>query len=219
MSKRIFDFFFALIGIVLFSPLIISVAILIKFSSQGGPVLYRSRRIGRWGKPFWFLKFRTMVVGADRIGGPSTPLGDPRITCVGAFLRKYKLDELPQLLNVLRGEMSLVGPRPEVPEYVSLLTEEQRVILSVPPGITDLATLWNSDEGALLAGYPDPERAYLEDIRPQKIALQSEYVNRHSLRMDFVILLRTLAAIVFRPKPGTARSLVRKAKVLGNEFE
>lgn len=195
------------------------ITILIKYSSPEGPVLYRSRRIGRWGKPFWFLKFRTMVVHADRIGGPSTPNDDPRVTKVGAVLRKYKLDELPQLFNVLRGEMSLVGPRPEVPQYVALLTEEQKVILSVTPGITDLATLWNCDEGAVLARCTDPEQAYLEKIRPKKIALQLEYVNRRSLGMDFAILLRTLAAIVFRHALGSPHPLDHRAEVLGDEFE
>ncbi|HKW87922.1 MAG TPA: sugar transferase [Candidatus Acidoferrales bacterium] len=219
MRKRLFDFVIALFGIILLSPLFICVAILIKCGAPDGPILYRNQRIGRWGKPFWFLKFRTMVVNADTIGGPSTPANDPRVSRVGAILRRYKLDELPQLFNVLRGEMSIVGPRPEVPQYAALLTEKQKAILSVPPGITDLATLWNSDEGSVLASYSDPEQAYLEFIRPRKIALQLEYVNRHSLRMDLVILLRTLATIVFRSTHRPASSSVEEPRVFGDEFE
>jgi lipopolysaccharide/colanic/teichoic acid biosynthesis glycosyltransferase len=146
-------------------------------------------------------KFRTMVVNADRIGGPSTADGDPRVTSVGAWLRKYKLDELPQLVNVVIGDMSLVGPRPEVRHYVDLMTDEERTILDVRPGITDWATLWNPDEGAVLAGSEDPERVYLETIRPEKIRWQLEYVRRRSLAVDVVILIQTAAAIVLRRRP------------------
>lgn len=195
------------------------IALLVKIGSPAGPVLYRSPRIGQWGNPFWVLKFRTMVINADRMGGPSTADDDPRITPIGHFLRKYKLDELPQLFNVLRGEMSFVGPRPEVPEYVALLSERERAILSVPPGITDWATLWNPDEGTVLAGCADPERAYLEIIRPRKIALQLEYVKRHSFRIDLVILFRTVTVIAFRPAYRVMMALVRKVPAIGNELE
>ena len=183
---------------VVLSPLLVLTTLLVKLGSPSGPILYRSQRVGRWGKPFRLVKFRTMVVNADKIGGPSAAEDDPRITSLGRVLRKYKLDELPQLFNVLRGEMSLVGPRPEVPEYAALLSEGERIILSVPPGLTDWATLWNSDEGAALADCADPEREYLERIRPNKIALQLEYVRRHSLLTDVDILFRTLAVVVFR---------------------
>ena len=176
------------------------IALLMKLRSPG-PVFYRGRRIGRAGKPFRILKFRTMVVNADRIGGASTADGDPRITRIGRFLRKYKVDELPQLLNVLRGEMSFVGPRPEVPQYVETFSEEQKAILELRPGITDWATLWNSDEGAALAGCPDPEACYLEKIRPEKIRLQLEYVRNHSFRTDLVIIMRTLIAILWKVRP------------------
>jgi len=142
------------------------------------------------------MKFRTMVANADRIGGSSTPDDDPRITRVGRWLRRYKLDELPQLVNVLKGEMSIVGPRPEVPEYVAMLTEDEREILSVRPGMTDWASIWNSDEGAALAGSDDPERTYLEKIRPEKIRLQREYIRRRSFWVDMRIIGRTFIELL-----------------------
>jgi lipopolysaccharide/colanic/teichoic acid biosynthesis glycosyltransferase len=166
-----------------------------------GPVLYRGVRVGRYGKPFRIFKFRTMVVDAEKLGGASTADDDPRITRIGKFLRHYKLDELPQLINVIKGEMSIVGPRPEVPQYVEMFTGEEKAILSVRPGITDWATLWNPDEGAVLAGSPDPERLYVEKIRPEKIRLQLEYVRRRSIWIDLAIILQTLAAITLRSKP------------------
>jgi lipopolysaccharide/colanic/teichoic acid biosynthesis glycosyltransferase len=152
-------------------------------------------RIGRFGKPFRIFKFRTMVVNAEKLGGPSTAGDDPRITEVGKFIRKYKFDELPQLMNVLKGEMSIVGPRPEVKMYVDMFTEEEKSILSVRPGITDWASIWNPDEGAILAGSPDPEKTYMEKIRPEKIRLQLKYVEEKSLWVDFKIIVRTLETI------------------------
>ena len=197
VAKRLFDIVFALLGLVLTLPLFAVIAFLIKRDSEG-PVFYRAPRVGKDGKPFKMLKFRTMVANADKIGGPSTANDDPRITRVGRFLRRYKLDELPQLINVLKGEMSFVGPRPEVQQYVDMYTEEEKAILTVKPGITDWASLWNSDEGAVLAGSPDPEKAYLELIRPTKIKLQLEYVRRRSFLTDLGILLRTVMAVVCR---------------------
>jgi len=197
VAKRLFDIVFALLGLVLTLPLFAVIALLIKRDSEG-PVFYRAPRVGKDGKPFKMLKFRTMVANADKIGGPSTANDDPRITRVGRFLRRYKLDELPQLINVLKGEMSFVGPRPEVQQYVDMYTEEEKAILTVKPGITDWASLWNSDEGAVLAGSPDPEKAYLELIRPTKIKLQLEYVRRRSFLTDLGILLRTVMAVVCR---------------------
>lgn len=147
------------------------------------------------------IKFRTMVINAEEIGGTATSDNDPRITRVGKPLRKYKLDELPQLMNVLRGDMSLVGPRPEVPQYVEMLSEEERVILTLRPGITDWATLWDYDEGAVLAASADPEWTYLEKIRPLKTRLQLEYVRNQSFFTDLIIIARTIAAIVFRARP------------------
>ena len=195
--KRCVDLAVAGTAIVVLSPLLLVIAVAVKLDSPG-PALYRGRRIGRAGVPFGMLKFRTMVVGADTLGGPSTPNGDPRVTRAGALLRKYKLDELPQLFNVLAGQMSLVGPRPEVEQYVAMYTDEERQILDAKPGITDLATMWNADEGALLAAASDPERVYLEAIRPRKIQLQLEYVRTRSLRGDLRIILQTLAIVAGR---------------------
>ena len=137
-------------------------------------------------------------MNADKIGGPSTPDDDPRITKIGKFIRKYKLDELPQLINVLKGEMSIVGPRPEVEHYVKMYTKEEKAIFSVRPGITDWASLWNSDEGAILAGSQDPEKTYMEKIRPEKIRLQLKYVNERSFFVDVKIIFMTLKIILLR---------------------
>lgn len=195
--KRALDIIGATIALTLTSPVWIVVAALIKLHDKG-PVLYRGSRVGRDGVPFRMFKFRTMVVDADRLGGASASDGDSRITSVGRRLRKMKLDEMPQLINVLRGEMSLVGPRPEVQQYVDMYTEEERGILSVRPGITDWASLWNSDEGALLAGSPDPERTYLDEIRPHKLRLQLAYVQQQSIQTDLRIIGHTIAAVLFR---------------------
>jgi lipopolysaccharide/colanic/teichoic acid biosynthesis glycosyltransferase len=172
-------------------------AIVIKLDSKG-PVFYRGKRTGRYGKPFRIYKFRTMVVNAEKLGGPSTTNNDPRITKTGQLLRKYKLDELPQFINVLKGEMSFVGPRPEVQHYVEMFTEEEKDILNVRPGITDWASLWNPDEGAILAGSLDPEKAYMEKIRPQKIKLQLKYVREQSFWSDLKIIFLTLKTIMIR---------------------
>jgi lipopolysaccharide/colanic/teichoic acid biosynthesis glycosyltransferase len=201
MLKRATDVFMSALGLVALSPTLLIVAIAIVLDSRG-PVFYRGVRIGRGGVPFRIIKFRTMVVNAEKFGGTATSDGDPRITRLGRPLRKYKLDELPQLINVLRGEMSLVGPRPEVPQYVEMLSEEERVILTHRPGITDWATLWDADEGAVLAASADPERTYLDKIRPLKTKLQLEYVRNQSFWTDLIIISRTIAAIVFRAKPG-----------------
>jgi lipopolysaccharide/colanic/teichoic acid biosynthesis glycosyltransferase len=183
MLKRVFDFLSSLIGLILISPILVTITILIK-NEDGGPVFYRGIRAGRLGKTFSIFKFRTMVINAEKLGGPSTADDDPRITKVGKLIRKFKLDELPQLINVLKGEMSIVGPRPEVQLYVDMFSEEEKAILSVRPGITDWASIWNPDEGAILAGSPDPEKAYMEKIRPEKIRLQLKYVRERSLLND-----------------------------------
>lgn len=154
--------------------------------------------MGRRGKPFKIFKFRTMVLDAERLGGPSTADDDPRITKIGRFLRKYKFDELPQFINVLKGDMSFVGPRPEVQHYVDMFTDEEKAILNVRPGITDWASLWNPDEGAILAGSPDPEKTYMEKIRPEKLRLQLRYVRERSFWKDLKIIFLTLKAIVIR---------------------
>ena len=199
MLKRFFDILFSAIGLILLAPLLVVLAMAIKKSSSG-PVLYRGIRVGRDGELFRMLKFRTMVSNAEALGGSCTSDDDPRITSIGHRLRKYKLDELPQLFNVLRGEMSFVGPRPEVQQYVSMFSEEEKQILRVRPGITDLATLWDSDEGALLAESSDPERTYLETIRPEKVRLQLEYVRERTLLLDMRIVCSTVALVLRRLK-------------------
>ena len=194
MLKRFFDIILSGVGLVLLSPLLLVLALWVRLSSPG-PVFYRGVRAGLLGRPFRIFKFRTMVVNADQIGGPSTSADDPRITSAGAFLRKYKLDELPQLINVLRGDMSFVGPRPEVLDEVALYTEEEKRLLEVRPGITDWASIQFRDEGEILRGAADPHQAYRERIRPEKIRLGLEYVHHHSLLTDCRILLKTLRAI------------------------
>ena len=198
--KRGLDLLLSTCAVVVLSPLLLLIALAVKCDSTG-PVLYRGVRMGAGGRRFPMLKFRTMVIGADEIGGPSTADGDPRITRLGRYLRKYKLDELPQLLNVMNGDMSVVGPRPEVPQYVALFTEEERQILTVRPGLTDLATLWNADEGRRLAGAADPERVYLEAIKPKKVQLQLQYLRHRSLATDLWIIWRTILLVVLRRRP------------------
>jgi lipopolysaccharide/colanic/teichoic acid biosynthesis glycosyltransferase len=193
--KIAFDIIFSTIGLILLCPLFLAIAWSIH-REDGGPVFYRGERVGKGGVPFRIFKFRTMVVNAEKIGGSSTADDDPRITRIGALLRKYKLDELPQLFNVLVGDMSLVGPRPEVKYYTDLFTAEEQAILSVRPGITDWASIWNPDEGSILAGSEDPDRAYLELIRPTKLKLQLRYTQTQSLLTDLKIIFLTLFALV-----------------------
>ena len=195
MLKRTFDILSSMIGVILLAPVFVAVAICMK-REDSGPVFYRGRRIGLSGRPFRIFKFRTMVVDAEKIGGLSTADDDPRITKVGKFLRRYKLDELPQLFNVLMGEMSFVGPRPEVQHYVDMFTEEEKVILSIRPGITDWASLWNPDEGAVLAGSLDPDKTYMEEIRPTKLRFQLKYVKERSFCVDLSIIYQTIMTIV-----------------------
>jgi len=197
--KRIFDIAVSSLGLLTMGPVLILLAILIKME-DGGPVFYRGERVGRHGTEFRIFKFRTMVVHADRLGGPSASDNDPRITRIGRTLRRYKLDELPQLINVLKGEMSLVGPRPEVRHYTDQFTEEEQAILSVRPGITDWASIWNADEGALLAGTENPEQVYAMQIRPTKLRLQMKYVRERSFLTDVKILFLTALAVV---RPGS----------------
>ncbi len=197
MLKRLFDIVFSFIGLVVLSPLFLLVSILIKLDSKG-PVFYRGVRIGRFGKSFRIYKFRTLVANADKIGGPSTADDDPRITKIGRLIRKYKLDEFPQLINVLFGKMSLVGPRPQVPEDVALYTKEERAILNVLPGITDYASIKFSNEGKILRGSTDTDKVYVEKIRSEKLRLELVYARNHSLGIDFKILLKTLRTLFDR---------------------
>ncbi|MBW1716340.1 MAG: sugar transferase [Deltaproteobacteria bacterium] len=197
MLKRLFDIMLSLFGLILLSPVLIFLGLLIK-GEDGGPIFYRGVRVGRYGKPFKIFKFRTMVVNAEDIGGPSTADDDARITRIGKFIRKCKLDEIPQSINVFKGEMSLVGPRPEVQHYVDMFTEEQKAILSVRPGITDWASLWNPNEGKILAESVDPEKTYMEKIRPTKLKLQLKYVREHSFLIDLRIIVKTVLAVISR---------------------
>jgi len=193
--KRAFDFIIALVGLLVMAPVLGLLALWIRMSSKG-PVLYRGVRAGRGGRPFKINKFRSMVVDAELLGGPTTSGDDPRVTRVGQIMRKYKLDELPQLFNVLFGSMSFVGPRPEVLSEVAEYDEEQRRILELRPGITDWASIWNSDEGAILEGAEDPHRVYKELIQPTKLELQLKYYREHGLLIDLKIISYTLISLV-----------------------
>ena len=198
MTKRTFDLVLSVFGVVLLAPVLVAVAMMIKVESAG-PVFYRGLRMGRRGKSFRIFKFRTMVEDAEKLGGASTPEDDPRVTRVGRFLRRYKLDELPQILNVITGEMSLVGPRPQVPWAVELYTQEERAVLSARPGITDYASVRFRDEGEILRGSTNPDKDYFEKIHPEKMRLSLEYVRKQSLWLDCQILWKTLGAVVLRP--------------------
>lgn len=195
-AKRAFDLFWAVFGLALLWPLFAAVALLIKLD-DGGSVFFRHERAGFRGRPFMLLKFRTMrEQPAGAVPGPQLTVGaDPRVTRAGRFLRRNKLDELPQLLNVLRGEMSLVGPRPEAPRYVALYTPEQRRVLELLPGITDPASIKYRHESELLACSPDPEAAYIAEIMPEKIRLNLRYAAAANLLRDTGIILRTLLLV------------------------
>ena len=195
MSKRLFDVLAAACGLLLLAPVLCAIALWIRLDSPG-PALFRQRRVGRHGRLFDIYKFRTMADRPDD-GRQLTVGQDPRITRAGRFLRRTKLDELPQLLNVLEGTMSLVGPRPEVPRYVDRYPPAVRqIVLSVAPGITDLAAILFKDENDILGHAPDPERAYVETILPVKLEYYQRYVRERSFWLDLRILFRTLAAIL-----------------------
>ncbi|WP_315071700.1 sugar transferase [uncultured Clostridium sp.] len=189
--KRIFDFVCSTLGLIILSPFLIIIAIRIKTDSDG-PVFFRQIRVGEKNKEFEILKFRTMVVDAEKLGRQITVGNDSRITKIGAFLRKYKLDELPQLINVFKGDMSLVGPRPEVPRYVKLYNDKQKKVLQVKPGITDLASIRYRDENELLGEAENPDEFYINTIMPDKLALNLEYINRNNVFIDIYIILKTI---------------------------
>lgn len=193
--KRIFDVVLSTVGIWVFSPVLLGLALAIKVVSRG-PIFYRGSRVGKDGREFRIFKFRSMIENAESAGGSSTANGDPRVTPMGRFMRKYKLDELPQLFNVLVGDMSFVGPRPEVQEYVDMYTYEEQILLTLRPGITDWASIWNSDEGAVLSGSSDPDWAYLHLIRPTKLKLQLLYARNHSVWVDCKIICYTLLKLI-----------------------
>jgi len=195
VSKRIFDVAVASAALAVLSPLFAVIAWRIKRYDRG-PVLYRGRRVGIGGAPFAMYKFRTMVLNAEKLGGSSTPDDDPRITPIGKLLRRYKLDELPQLINVVRGEMSLVGPRPQVQWAVDLYTPEECLVLTVRPGITDYASVKFPNEGEILKGSLHPDKDYMEKIHPEKMRLSLEYVRERSMAADLRVLFQTAAAIL-----------------------
>ena len=194
MLKRIFDITLSLFGLIILLPFMLIIAILIKIDSKG-PVFFKQIRVTKGGREFKILKYRTMRVGSDKYS-QITVGKDERITKIGSFLRKYKLDEIPQLINVLIGDMSLVGPRPEVPKYVALYTDEQKEILKVRAGITDYASIEFSDENDLLASEKNPEEAYIEKIMPKKIELNKKYLSEISVLTDIRIILLTIKKIL-----------------------
>ena len=191
---RLFDILISFFGLVVLSPVLIIVALIIVIDDPG-PVFYRQLRVGRYGRDFRIFKFRSMRVNADKAGLITVGDRDPRVTRAGYYIRKYKIDELPQLLNVLIGDMSLVGPRPEVRRYVDLYTDEQRRVLSVRPGITDYASIEYVDENRLLAASDDPDSTYIHEIMPAKIALNMRYINHPTLGEYLRILFLTAKAI------------------------
>ena len=190
-----FDFILSLVGLVVLAPILIVLAIWIKIDSKG-PVFYKQVRVGQNGIDFGLFKFRSMVVDADKKGLITVGGRDPRITRSGYFIRKYKLDELPQLINVLVGDMSLVGPRPEVRKYVDLYTDEQQKVLSVKPGITDYASIEYMDENEILGKSTDPEKTYIEEIMPEKIKYNMKYIQNKNVSEYFKIIFLTLLKIV-----------------------
>ena len=197
MAKRTLDLVAAAIGLLVLAPLFAVIAVVIRRDSPG-PVFFRQERVGRGGSPFQIFKFRTMRTDAERQGGQLTVGADPRVTGVGRVLRKYKLDELPQLINVVLGDMSLVGPRPEVPRYVALYDERQRRVLDVRPGITDPASIAYREENALLAAAVDPEATYVREVMPAKLEMNLDYLDRRSLLTDLGIIFDTLAKLARR---------------------
>ncbi len=196
-GKRIFDLVFALSGLVVLSPFFIIIGLLIKVTSKG-PIFYRQVRVGLNGREFRIHKFRTMYLDADQRGLALTVGKDPRITSIGHFVRKFKLDEFAQLIDVVQGSMSIVGPRPEVPKYVSLYPTETKVkILAVRPGITDPASVYFKNESEILESSSDPEKTYIDEILPRKLQYSLEYVENASFQRDIQLILLTLKAVFF----------------------
>ena len=195
LLKRLFDVVASGCGLLVLSPLFLLLAVWIKLDSAG-PVFYRQTRVGRHNRDFQLYKFRSMRVGADRQGLITVGGHDPRVTRSGYFIRKYKLDELPQLINVILGDMSLVGPRPEVRKYVDLYTPEQMHVLDVRPGITSLASIRYRNENDTLAQADDPDRCYIKQVMPDKLAIDLEYIARHSFWFDIRLIFKTFKEII-----------------------
>jgi lipopolysaccharide/colanic/teichoic acid biosynthesis glycosyltransferase len=194
-AKRLLDFFASSIGLLLLTPLFALISVLIKLDSSG-PIFFRQTRVGAGFKLFRIFKFRTMVIDAEKLGAQVSTGDDPRITKVGSFLRKYKIDELPQLINVITGDMSLVGPRPEVPRYVEVFRKEYEEILTIKPGITDFASLEFKDENELLKSSENPEEKYLTEIVPTKIEYYRKYLQEKGLVTDIKLILKTLWGVM-----------------------
>ncbi len=195
MTKRIFDIFFSFFGLLLLSPILLVVAVLIKLNSKG-PVFFRQVRVGKNNNDFKIFKFRTMKLDSDKMGLLTVGDKDPRVTTIGYTLRKCKLDEFPQLINVLIGDMSFVGPRPEVRKYVNYYSQDDLEILNVKPGITDYASIKYRNEAEIIKQAEDPERVYIEDIMPEKIKLNKIYINNFSIITDIKIILKTFLSIL-----------------------
>ena len=195
MIKRLFDIVFSLIGLILLLPLLLIIALIIKVESKGS-VFYKQVRVGKNNTNFKIFKFRTMFIGSDKKGLLTVGNKDPRVTKTGYFLRKYKLDELPQLINVLLGNMSFVGPRPEVRHYVNFYSKDDLIILTVKPGITDYASIYFRNEVEILKASDNPEKLYIEQILPKKIALNKQYIENNSLFTDIKIILKTILTII-----------------------
>jgi lipopolysaccharide/colanic/teichoic acid biosynthesis glycosyltransferase len=193
---RFLDLFFSLVGLILLSPVFIFIALAIKLSSNG-PILFKQSRVGLNGLDFNVFKFRTMRANSDKLGLITVGGRDPRVTPIGYYLRKYKLDELPQLINVLIGDMSLVGPRPEVKKYVDLYTQDQRKVLSIRPGITDWASIYYRDENKILGKSTDPEKDYIEKVMPDKLNYNLVYIQKYGVLEYFKIIFNTIWRIVF----------------------
>ncbi|MBK6770796.1 MAG: sugar transferase [Ignavibacteria bacterium] len=194
MLKRSFDIFFSFFGLIILSPLFLLIFVMVKTDSRG-PVIYKQTRVGKNGKDFSVLKFRSMKQDSESKGLLTVGGKDPRITKTGYFIRKYKLDELPQLINVLKGDMSFVGPRPEVRKYVLLYDEVQKKVLDVNPGITDVASIKYRNENELLEGSDDPESFYIKEIMPVKLKMNLEYINDRSFFKDIKVILNTLKTV------------------------
>jgi lipopolysaccharide/colanic/teichoic acid biosynthesis glycosyltransferase len=194
MLKRGFDFFFSVIGLCILLPVLIAISIIVKIDSKGS-VFYLQQRVGKGGRLFHLFKFRTMQIEADKAMAITVGKRDARITRFGYYLRNFKLDELPQLINVVKGEMSLVGPRPELKKFVDLYTEQQRHVISVRPGLTDLASIEYRNENELLDGKTDPIDFYIHEIMPHKLELNLQYIQQQSLVLDFKIIFATIFSI------------------------
>jgi len=195
MIKRLFDIVFSFFSILILSPVLIVISIIVLITSKGGS-FYRQVRVGKKEKEFILYKFRSMRIGADKSGPLTIGMRDNRITKIGHFLRKYKLDELPQLFNVLIGNMSIVGPRPEVPHYVALYDTEQKKVLQVKPGLTDYASIVYSEENKLLESSATPEETYIKKIMPAKLKLNMRYINEMGLVTDMKIIFKTIGKIL-----------------------